>query len=281
MTEHDSVIPAGGSGKLVGRIKTTATQQGSLSKSISVTTDAKGMERVTLSMTFTAVPAVSVLPRPRVFLSGIHGDEMATTLVVHRSDGEPLEITPVPTGDRRLTVTARTVKEATEIGGQSAAAGDVVVVAAVDPSMSPGSANGRFRLRTNHPEVPNIEIPFNIRVRPVIEVRPSQIRLVLEEGNSSGRTTLFRIQSNRTGVFRLTGFAPSSPELFRAERVGDDVAQQVHTVAVRLADGVEPGSIDGRRMETLVVSTDDAAGPEITVPVMIQSRPSRAPRPLP
>ncbi len=52
MTEFDSVIPAGHSGTLTAKIKTTTTQSGPVSKSIAVTTNAAGAQRMTLSVTF-------------------------------------------------------------------------------------------------------------------------------------------------------------------------------------------------------------------------------------
>ena len=284
MTEFDSVIPAGGSGKLKARIKTTATQGGVTSKGISVITDAKGAEKFTLSMSFRAVPAVTVLPRPRIFLSGIQGDTVSNTLVVRRHDGEPLEIQDIVVNNDQLKVTATKVTKAGQVDRQKVAPGDVVVVVAPVAGTGPVTANGRLKLKTNHPDAPEIDVPYTLRLRAIIEARPAQVRLLIEEGNKAGRMTLLRVVNHRRDSFKLTGFTASAPEIFSAHLTDGDVAAQVHTVAVMLTDDVVPGAIDQRRIETLVVQTDDSAHPEIAIPVMIEPRlprQARAPRPLP
>ena len=48
MAEFDSVIPAGGTGTLTAKIKTTSTQNGPVSKGIAVNTNAAGAERLML-----------------------------------------------------------------------------------------------------------------------------------------------------------------------------------------------------------------------------------------
>jgi hypothetical protein len=103
------------------------------------------------------------------------------------------------------------------------------------------------------------------------------VRLLLQDGNSSARTMLFRVQNNRQGQFKLTGVKPSNPELFRAEVLDADSKAQVHSVAVMLQDDVLPGSIDSSLFESLALTTDDPAEPELTVPVHIEPRDLRRP----
>lgn len=279
MAEFDSVIPAGGSGKLTAKMKTAATQQGSLSKSISVNTDAVGAERLTLSMTLRAVPAVSVLPQPRVFLTGLQGERPSAILVLRRQDGEPLAVTGVEAPDPRLQVTVEKVGEGAVRDGREVVPGDVVLVATLAPDVAPATASGRVRVSTDHPAAAVVDIPFTFRVRPIIEARPEQLRLVLEDGNSAARATVFRLQHNRQTSFRITGLAPSAPELFLAQQVGEDDRRPVHSIAVRLVDGLELDAVVGRRMERLELATDDPLQPLISVPVMVEARRSAAPRP--
>ena len=279
MTEFDSVIPAGGSGTLTARMKTVATQQGSLSKSISVTTNAAGAERLTLSMTLRAVPAVSVLPQPRVFLTGLEGERPSTTLVLRRQDGEPLRVTGIEAADPRLQVTVESVGERAVRDGREIVPGDVVLVAAVAADVAPSTVNGRVRVSTDHPAAAVVDIPFTFRVRPIIEARPEQLRLLLEDGNSAARATVFRLQHNRQTSFRVTGLEPSAPELFVAQLVGEGDRRPVHSIAVRLADGLEPDAVGGRRMESLELATDDPAQPLVAIPVIVEARRLAAPRP--
>ncbi len=107
MTEFDSVIPAGQSGTLTAKIKTTTTQSGPISKSIAVTTNAAGAERMTLSVAFSAVSAITVLPRPQIMINGVLGDEPTATLIFHRPDGEKLEITGFDSGDEQIVITTK------------------------------------------------------------------------------------------------------------------------------------------------------------------------------
>lgn len=283
MTEFDSVIPAGGTGTLTAKIKTTTTQNGSVSKSIAVTTDAAGAQRMTLSMTFKSVPVVAVLPRAQMNLTGVVGDQPTATLVVRRFDGEELKITGVENSEQRLTITAKPVTENTQLGRVQAVPGDLLLVGSLAPGVKDVAASGRFRVRTNHPDAEALDVGFSLRVRPAIEVRPNQVRLLLQEGNTPGRTMLARVQHNLRGQFKVTAAVPSNPELFRAQVVDGETKQQVHTIAVVLQDDVMPGDLDSRLLETLVLSTDDANQPELTIPVLIEPKALRKPakpRPL-
>jgi hypothetical protein len=284
VAEYDSVIPAGGSGKLTAKIKTTATQMGSVSKSIALWTDSKGAERITLVMSFKAVPSVTVLPRVRVYLNGVQGEGISSTVTIRRHDGAPLEIEGVEIDDARLKATFSTAKEGGTIDQRTTIPGDVLLTVSVDPDAAVGNRNGKLGVRTNHPKAPLVEIPYVLRVRPIIEARPAQLRLVLEEGNRGGRMALFRIVHNRRSPFKLTGAVSSAPDVFDASLIKNDAPQQVHSVAVSLTDDLAPGDIEDRRVEALVLKTDDATQPEIAVPVVIEPRfprKPRAPQPVP
>jgi len=283
VAEFDSVIPAGQSGTLTAKVKTTSTQNGPVSKGIAVTTDAPGAERLMLNLSFTAVSAVSVLPRPQITLNGIVGDEPEVTLILHRADGEKLEVTGITSNEPRIVIATKPVTEEQMVGRQQAKPGDVLLIASVAPDVKPVIVNGRIKLQTNHPDGTDVTITYSLRIRAVIEANPAQVRLLLQEGNSSARTMLIRVQNNRRGQFKLTGVEPSKPELFRAEVLDGDTKAQVHSVAVMLQDDVLPGSIESSLFESLVLKTDDPAEPELTVPVHIEPRALRRPaqpRPL-
>jgi hypothetical protein len=279
VAEFDSVIPAGGSGTLTAKVKTKATQQGRVSKGVSVRTDSPGAERLTLSVIFTAMPVVSVLPNARLFLNGVQGDEPTSTLVLRRNDGKPLNVTGIETRDAMLEIATTDVTEATTIGRQQAVPGDVLLTATVPSDTVATATNGSLTITTDHPDANEIVVPFSVRLRSLIEARPAQLRLLLEEGNTAGRTTLFRIQHNRNRKFKVTGLEASNPEVFKAQLVDGEFDQQVHSVAVMLLDEVEPGSITARKMETLVISTSDDSQPELRIPVLIEPRKSRRARP--
>ena len=273
------MIPAGGTGTLTAKIKTTTTQSGSVSKSIGVTTDAQGAQRMTLSVTFKSIPAIAVLPRSQLNLNGVMGDQPTASLIIRRFDGEKLKIVGVENSEERLVITAKPVTEPVQLGRDTAVPGDILLVASLAPGVADVSASGRFRLKTNHPDAEFLDVGFSLRVRPAIEVRPNQVRLILQEGNTPGRTMLARVQHNLRGKFKVTGVTPSNPELFQAKIVDGDTKQQVHTVAVILQDDVLPGSLTNRVLETLVLTTDDAAQPNLMIPVLIEPKALRKPAP--
>jgi hypothetical protein len=283
VAEHDSVIPAGGSGKLTAKVKTSVTQFGKISKSISVTTDATGAERLSLNVRFTAVASIEVLPRPQVYLSGTEGDEIVRYLLVRRRDGAPLEITGINHHDPRILVTTEKLEAPRTVGELAGREGDILMTIATAPDLEAQGINGRFRFATNHPDVPNVAVSYALRLRPVIEARPTQVRLILQEGNEPARSAMMRVHHNRSDEFKITAAEPSKPELFTAELIDGDVDQQVHTVAVILDEDVQAGALQRRAMETLVLTTDDPDNPEVKVSVLIEPRGLRRPgkpRPL-
>jgi hypothetical protein len=119
---------------------------------------------------------------------------------------------------------------------------------------------------------------YAIRLLPMIEARPQNVRLLLQDGNPSARTALMRVQHNRRGQFKLTGAIASNPEIFKGHLIDGDSKQQVHSVAIMLLDDVQPGDIEGRLFETLTLTTDDPEHPEIAVAVHIEPRELRRPR---
>jgi hypothetical protein len=118
---------------------------------------------------------------------------------------------------------------------------------------------------------------YGIRLLPLIAARPDKVRLILQDGNESARTSLTKIQHNRRGVFKLTGAKASRPGIFKGHLVDGDREQQVHSVAIMLLDEIQPGDLPGRLFETLTLTTDDPEHPEITISVQIEPRELRRP----
>ncbi len=275
MAEFDSVIPAGGTGTLTARVRTLTSQSGAVSKSVAVTTSDPAAPRIMLGVTFRVATVVAVLPRPRLYLQGVQGDRPETSLLLRRDDGAPLEITGIENSGGRLLLSAETLTESRSVEGVDGRVGDVVLRATVEPDLPASTANGTVKVRTNHPDAPSIDIFYSLRMRPLVESRPGQVVLVLQEGNSSGRAALARLQHNRGASFGVTGLEPSNPALFQAELIGDPAKRSVHSVSIRLAEEVLPGTMAGRRMESLEITTDDEQAPELRVPILIDARVQR------
>jgi hypothetical protein len=277
VAEFDSVIPAGGTGTLTAKIKTTSTQNGPVSKGIAVNTNAAGAERLMLNVRFTAVSAVMVLPRAQINLRGIEGDTPAASLILRRGDGEPIEVTKIDNTDERLIISAEKVDDERQVGRHKTRPGDVILSVTIRPDLEAVTAAGRFRVRTNHPDARPIDVPYGIRLLPLIEARPERVRLILQDGNVQGRTALLRVQHNRRGQFRITEASASEPEIVKVHLIDGDVEQQVHSLAIMLQDEVEPGDLRGRIYETVTLKTDDPAVPEVSIAVNIQERQLRRP----
>ena len=89
------MIPAGRSGKLVAKVHTRPTQSGTVSKSISVATDAANAKSLRLSFKFTVETVISMTPRPQIFTNSVIGSEASGRILMHRTDGKRLEISAV------------------------------------------------------------------------------------------------------------------------------------------------------------------------------------------
>ncbi len=95
MAEFDSVIPAGGSGKLVTKVHTRQSQQGKIVKSVSVTTDAPGSEHIKLLVSFEVVAAIRITPNPSIYIATTEGRPSRSRVLLRRLDSQPLEITKI------------------------------------------------------------------------------------------------------------------------------------------------------------------------------------------
>ena len=279
MAEFDSVIPAGGKGTLTAKIKTTSTQNGPVSKGIAVNTDAAGAERLMLNVRFTAVSAVMVLPRAQINLRGIEGDTPTASVILRRGDGEPMEVTKIDNTDDRLIISTEQVDDERQIGRQKTRPGDVILTVTTRPDLKAVTASGRFRVRTNHPDARPVDMPYGIRLLPLIEARPERVRLILQDGNVQGRTALLRVQHNRRGQFKITEATASQPEIVKVHLIDGDVKQQVHSLAIMLQDEVKPGDLQGRFFETVTLKTDDPAVPEVSIAINIEEK--QLSRPVP
>jgi len=272
VAEYDSVIPPGGLGKLTAEMKTTPMQNGRVSKSINVVTDAADARSMRLRFTVDVQAPIIARPYYRFALSTIEGQEGRTRILLHRSDGEPLEILGVETGDPELAAHVETVAGSRSKKSPNAAPGDVWIELVSDPTASAGRRSGSVRIATNHPDLPELAIPSSWRVRPLIEARPEIVRLWLPtDGGPAPRAALFSLRSASDKKFTVTGLEVSHPEIFTAAADSTTAATR-QIMRVHLLEGVTydtPGStIEG----WVKIETDDPARPIIEVPVKVGRR---------
>jgi len=292
VAEHDSVIPAGGSGTLTATVKIAEGQNRRFSKSISVVTDAADARPLILRFTVEAYSPIVVRPSFRINLTTVEGSAGRTRVVLHRADGEALKITEVTAEHPELLVRARPVNDEGEPASESAtdsdlwtdvavrrrpidtAPGDVWIELATQESPSPGNTAGKIHLKTNDPEAPELSLKYVVRVRPLIQVQPAAVRMWLSpvRGNE-GRSTIVSLRHNGGGEFAITGIQTSHPEIFAAAANSTgSAARQV--VRISLTEGLVAESLAGSVEGWVVVATDDPTRPKIEVPVVVS--PTRA-----
>ena len=300
MAEHDSVIPPGGSGTLTAVLKTSANQNRRFSKSINVITDAKDASNLSLRFSVDVRAPIVARPAYRLSLTTISGSASSTGILLHRTDGKALEIADLKLDHPDLVVRARPVRDETETtpvpntAGDlwselasrtrkiEAAAGDVWIDLAVTSSAPPGTTTGTVRFTTNDPDAPTMSWPYTVRVRPLIEARPAEVRLWLSEGGMhNGRSSTVNLSRTLEGEFAIIGVEVSHPEVFNAAAVSTAAASR-QAVRVRVAEDLDRNEMAGTIKGTIRIHTDDAELAVVEVPVIVA--PTRAlavKRPLP
>ena len=274
MAEFDSVIPAGGSGKLVAKTKTTPLRTRRLSKSITVTTDADATPNLMLRFTVDAEAPLSMFPSDRLVVYSIKGEEARQRMLLRNNDGEKLEVSETETGLDYLRATVQPVVEKEQWNGIDARPGDVWVELALSAVAPVGVQHGYLELTTDNPTVPFVKIPYLARVREIISVQPDGARLwIAGSGEFEGASTFLGLEHNRGGQFKITGMSVSDPELFIAEAMSKDTARR-QTIRVKLQQGLSPGSIAGTVQGWITINTDVPESAELKVPVLVA--PTRA-----
>ena len=289
MAEFDSVIPAGSSGKLTAKMATKSTQRGRVSKSIAVTTDAPGQTELVLRFTVEVHMPVEASPSLRFIINLVEGQRGSARLLLSRDDGKPLEVERATVDTEGLTVTAQPAtdvsvppktegkEEPQKPWGQSvrrktpidAGPGDVWLELRSAPTLGPGTHSGSVHVETNHPEAPEIELQYTVRVRPLIEVRPDVVRLwTTSTAHDAGRSAILTVRHNEEHSFEITGIEVSHPQLFSAVATPHPAASQ-QTVRVSLADDLGEDGLKGSVQGWVRIATNDDERPLIEVPVLV------------
>lgn len=279
MAEHDSVIPAGGSGTLTAKMHTSPVQDGRVSKSVSVETDAPLSRVITLRFTVDIKAAIKVKPRLRLNLSTLQGETVSRGILLHRSDGKPLEVLGVETGDPALVASVVPIDKPTKREGFPAVAGDVWVEVVVDSKAGPGSRTGTTRILIDHPDLRQLDVPFTLRVRPLIEARPAAVRLWLSGGSAEGNSMLLSLRGNAGHEFSVTGIEVSDPEVFYAS-AGSTEASMQHRIRVGLVKDLDRESVKSSIDGSIRIRTDSPVRPVVDIPVLVAPKRALARRPV-
>jgi len=292
VAEYDSVIPAGGSGTLTATVKTVKGQDQRFSKSITVATDAAEARTLYLRFTVETYSPISVRPSFRVSLTTFEGSPARSRVLLHRADGQALEIAEAVVEHPHLSVRVMPVSgnqgQPTEDGKDSelwnpeaarrlpidAAPGDVWIELATQQFPKSGNTAGEIRLKTNDPEAPEFDLPYMVLVRPLIEIRPKAVRMWLSSARDrEGRSAIVSLRHNGGREFTVTGIETSHPEIFTAA-ANSSASAAYQRVRIGVTEGLVAESIAGSVEGWVTVATNDAACPRVEIPVVVS--PTRA-----
>lgn len=271
MAEYDSVIPAGGSGKVVAKVATRSTYNGRLRKSVIVTTNAPVAKTIPLKIEAEMVPAVQIRPTPYLRLETLEGERASGHVVLHRTDGKPLEVLGTRIGDDTLFgVNVTPVDGEDNIGGPELGAGDVRVEVIAKPQKGYVSKGDRLEIQINHPEVPVLTIPVSLRVRPVIQATPGHVRFRLTPAQKDrGASSVVVLRHNQGKEFSVTSVKSSAPDLVVAEPAEETSPEGRPMVRVTVPAAAWDSLGKGSRMAELIVETDAPEHAEIRIPVSL------------
>jgi hypothetical protein len=230
-------------------------------------------------VSFTAVTPIEAMPAFRLYFNGVEGSTISERVLLHRADGQPLDARLVGTTlERGITVELAPVQGGEEpVGRLTPQPGDQWLVATLE-SAAAGNHDGMITLATNDPRASKLELPLIVRVRPVIEMRPSPVRLWPADGGPSGTSMLVRLSHSQRSAFEVTGIEVADPKLVSA-KLDSSGSQQIHSLRVTLAEGVTVA--EGTLRTTVRIATSDSTRPLLELPVEVSVRHQGARRPLP
>jgi len=269
VAEYDSVIPAGGSGTLTATMQTSPTKNGRISKSVNVVTDAADARNIRLRFTLDVETPIIVRPAFRFTFSTIEGEEGRTRVLLHRSDGKPLEILGIETGDPELAAQVEIVAGSGSQKDLDAVSGDAWIDLVSNPAANVGRRSGSVRITTNHPDLPELVMPSSWRVRPLIEARPEIVRLWLPtKFRQVARSTLFSLRHMGGKTITVTGLEVSHPEIFTATADSTAAATR-QVIRVSLIEDVTLDTLGSTFEGWVKIETDDPERPTIEIPVIV------------
>ena len=272
MAEFDSVIPPGGSGKVVGKVRTGAAQVGRRAKSIRVQTDDPELRVVNLRISYEVVPVIQVLPSARPRIEVMEGKSTAQTVLLRRNDGQPLELSKVQSVLPDVVAAIPRAAEAGERGGDGlvAQAGDVWLDLEVHAPEDGRARSVRVNAVTNDPQMSRLVLPVVVLVKKLVEVRPDQVRLWLGTGDPRYASTEVTLRHAGDEPFALESVESSHPDVYSVTAVSGQPGplQRVRVELVEPDEDLAGASMRGE----IRMTTNLEQMPEVTVPVLVGQR---------
>lgn len=174
VADYDAQIMPGEIGELVAHVETAELQTGEQAKTITVTTNAPGAERVILTVKMNVVAALEFLPRANVFMRARPG-QASEEKVLARPHREGMRITGVVSSNPVLKVSVEPVEnpaasgDAKRPGGLASMllprAGDAWISVELPADAPEGIHRADVKVKTSDPEFPEVVLKVNAIVR--------------------------------------------------------------------------------------------------------------------
>jgi len=282
VAEFDSVIPPGGSGTLTAKVATKPTQDGRLTKRISVYTDESGQRPIQLKLSFRLVAPIVVDPAGKIVLQAVVGESIVQRFSLRRRDGEELEITRINPllGDLVAIRYGAAEEDLRTQWPEPVRGGMVFVEALLEPQLEKLRRNSGLQITTNHPDVRLLTLPMSVWVRDLIEAAPASLNLRGGAGGSRRSRAIVRVVHRGDVPFEIETLEISDPDLLSATQTTQGASSN-HSIQVEVNTelNLEVGQV---RRGWLEVQTSAADRSQIRVPVTVSGslvRPKSPPEP--
>ncbi|MBK8266945.1 MAG: DUF1573 domain-containing protein [Planctomycetes bacterium] len=252
--DYDKIIQPGGTGTVPIKLS-TAKFQGEMTKSISVFTNASGVDSlVMLTMKGSVRPLYVVEPTKLEFgaveWSNINGKTLTNSVTVTNKVEQPLVLTNLRSSNANFKAGMKELEAGkkyeitVEFGG----------------TIRTGSNGSAIEVDTNFPDIPQIRIPTAVFVNAPLEIMPSQ--LVLSTNRKVPFTRAFFIQNNTQKSESVSELRVSDPKLkARLEETTPGVAWKVMLEVPVDYEGSAGG-------DTLSLKTSNPEIPELIVDII-------------
>lgn len=253
------LIPAGEEGSI--RVEwDTAQVKGEAAAEVIVHFADPAVPPITLTLRGTVKPPIEMQPYGAVFFSLFEGESAERTVTIVNNQERPLNITRVEPAGAHFTAAVESVTP-----------GKVERLrVTVPPDVMPGRYREAVYLHTDDPQHAKLRVGVNVLVKNDLYVLPETMEL--------GKVSLDSLQNNpeilklltrifvvkkRQGEFEIKSIVSDVPGLSVARSPAAGASGTFRIDVALDRDKLKPGTLDGK----LRITTDDAAFPELIVPI--------------
>lgn len=255
--DYDKIIQPGATGMVPIKLS-TAKFQGAMSKSISVFTNASGVDSlVMLTMQGSVRPLYVVEPTKLEFgaveWSNIVGKTLTKSAIITNKIEQPLLLTNLRSSNANFKASMKELE----------AGKKYEIVVEFGGTIRTGSNGSAIEVDTNFPDLPQIRIPTALFVNAPLEIMPSQ--LILSTDRKVPFTRAFFVQNNTAKAETVSGLRVSDPKLrVRLEETTPGMAWKVMLDVPVDYEGSAGG-------DTISLKTSNPEIPELIVDIATRS----------